>query len=155
MIIERNRKYENCKQKPAPITGNFKVNQMLKVRIIGSSSYRRIGFPYHMYSNVFSPRGNQFWFELARASSYRGFESPGVNCLNWHYLCNWSFRRSFSSCLNFSTTVFKKVIWNHPENTIVCFNVYFQDLAKPSILETKKSKLSSSQTPSKPIKLHM
>jgi len=30
-----------------------------------------------------------------------------------------------------------------------------KDLAKPSILETKKSKLSSSQTPSKPIKLHM
>ena len=25
-------------------------------------------------------RGNQVWFELARGSSYRGSELPGVNC---------------------------------------------------------------------------
>jgi len=29
--------------------------------------------------------GNQFWFELARASSYRAFELPGVNCINMVY----------------------------------------------------------------------
>ena len=31
--------------------------------------------------NVWSKsRGNQFWFELSRASSYRGFDLPGDNC---------------------------------------------------------------------------
>ena len=29
-------------------------------------------------------RGNRFWFELARGSSYRGFELSGVDCIYKH-----------------------------------------------------------------------
>ena len=28
-------------------------------------------------------RGNRFWFELARGSSWRGFELSGVDCIFW------------------------------------------------------------------------
>ena len=60
---------------------------------------------YSLYKGVTHPvnvwrksRGNQFWFELARGSSYRGFELSGVNCM----VVSWRYERSsgFHLCLS-------------------------------------------------------
>ena len=63
------------------------IIQIFKVRVIGSSSYR--GKNYIEYNL----KGNENCFELGGGSCYRGFELPGVDCINKHlFKCsdlNW------------------------------------------------------------------